>query len=136
MRNISFFIFSILLISGCNAQKKLEGKSFNYNYTKEPTVLDNTIFFESDTTLTIYGGLGSYKYSSHPYYKRLNNSKYLIFYTNPKPINPSLKDTIAIKVEMKDVKNDTIYWKSDKEFIFRERLFKLYEYKGVPIEDQ
>ena len=37
---------------------------------------------------------------------------------------------------MLDVINDTIYWKNDKEFIFRERLFMLFEYKGIPLEDQ
>ena len=65
----------------------------------------------------------------------------IYFLTPSKPLDKNyikevMSDTVKLKVQMLDVKNDTIYWKNDKEFIFRERLFKLYEYKGVPLEDQ
>ncbi len=139
MRNINFIIILLFIFQSCSAQRKLTGKSYNYSYAKEQTVLDNCIFFESDTTAIIYGGKGGYKYSSHPNYKILNDSTYFIYYPNfkrTKPTKEELKDTITLKVQMADVFNDTIYWKNDKEFIFRERLFKLFEYKGVPLEDQ
>lgn len=141
MRNTSLTIFLLFIFNSCSAQKHIIGKSYNYHYTGKinSSVLNNTVYFESDSTTIIYGGKGAYKYSSHPNYKILNDSMYYVYYPNVKRIMPSkkeLKDTIMIKVQMTDVENDTIYWKNNKEFIFRERLFKLYEYKGVPLEDQ
>ncbi len=139
MRNISFLIFSIFLIYGCKAQRKLVGKNFNYSYTKDHTVLDNSIHFKNDSTLSIGGGEGQYQYWSYWKYKALNDSIYFIAPYKPfdeNYIKEVMFDTIKLKVQMLDVKNDTIYWKNDKEFIFRERLFELFEYKGIPLEDQ
>lgn len=143
MRSINLIIFLFLISNSCSAQKDIKrdivGKIYEYSYIKEHTVLDNAIHFKSDSTLSIGGGRGQYSYSSFPNYKVLNDSTYLIYYPNfkrTKPTKEFLKDTISVRVQMADVFNDTIYWKNNKEFIFRERLFKLYEYKGVPLEDQ
>jgi len=89
--------------------------------------------------LSIGGGRGQYQYSSFWNYKVISNDKYFIYQPNVKrrkPTKEELKDTLKVKIHMADVFNDTIYWKNDKEFIFRERLFKLFEYKGIPLEDQ
>ncbi|MHA7058054.1 hypothetical protein ACWGOQ_0012605 [Aquimarina sp. M1] len=139
MQNISFIFFLFFLLNSCSAQRKIIDKIYLYSYTDEPTVLDNSIHFETDSTLLISGGKGQYAYSSYPNYKVINDSTYCIYYPNSKPKKPTkeeLKDTLKIKIYMTDVYNDTIYWKNDKEFIFRKRLFKLYEYKGVSLEDQ
>ena len=136
MRSISFLVIVFSIIQGCKAQRKLEGKNFNYSYAKEHTVLDNSVRFKTDSTLSIGGGRGQYSYSWHPHYKILNDSTYFVYDPNSKPASYPIRDTIMIRVMMEDVKNDTIYWKNDKEFIFRERLFKLFEYKGIPLEDQ
>ncbi len=136
MRNTSLAIILLLGMQGCKAQKKLIDKVFIYSYAKEITVLDNSILFKSDSTILVSGGRGQYSYSWFPNYKVLNDSTYYVYHPDPKPAEYPITDTIMIKVQMDDVKNDTIYWKNDKEFIFRERLFKLYEYKGVPLEDQ
>jgi len=136
MRSISFIILSIILISGCKAQRNLINKIYEYSYIKEHTVLDNSIHFKTDSTLSVGGGRGQYSYSWHPNYKILNDSTYFVYHPNPKQAKYPITDTIMIKVMMEDVNNDTIYWKNDKELIFRERLFKLFEYKGIPLEDQ
>ncbi|WP_299241286.1 hypothetical protein [uncultured Aquimarina sp.] len=136
MRSISLITIVLFVIQGCTAQRDLTDKIFEYTYSKEPTVLDNAIHFKSDTTLSIGGGGGQYSYSWFPNYKVLNDSTYYVYHPNPRPAEYPITDTIMIKVQMDDVKNDTIYWKNDKEFIFRKRLFKLFEYKGVPLEDQ
>jgi hypothetical protein len=139
MRSISLIIILLFIIQGCKAQRDLIDKIFVYSYAKEITVLDNSIHFKTDSTLLISGGGGQYAYNSFPNYKILNDSTYFIYYPNfkrTKPTKEFLKDTISVKVHMADVFNDTIYWKNDKEFIFRERLFKLFEYKGIPLEDQ
>ncbi|MHA7058055.1 hypothetical protein ACWGOQ_0012610 [Aquimarina sp. M1] len=139
MRNINLIVILFFVIQGCSAQKNVIGKGYVYNHDKVSSLYDNTIFFKSDSTLIIYGGQLAYKYSSYPNYKKVNDSIYVIYYPNStrrKPTKEELKDTIKTKVYMADVFNDTIYWKNDKELIFRERLFKLYEYKGVSLEDQ
>ncbi|WP_298540453.1 hypothetical protein [uncultured Aquimarina sp.] len=136
MRSISFMIFLFLLSSSCSAQRQVIDKIYEYSYTKEPSVLYNSIDFRTDSTLVISGGRGQYSYGWFPNYKVLNDSTYYVYHPNPRPAEYPITDTIMIKVQMDDVKNDTIYWKNDKEFIFRERLFKLFEYKGVPLEDQ
>ncbi len=138
MQNISVLLL-FLIFTNCSAQRNIKDKSFSYSYKKEHTVLDNSVYFKTDSTLIISGGRGPYSYSSFPNYKVLNDSTYYIYYPNfkrTKPTQEFLKDTISVKVHMADVFNDTIYWKNDKEFIFRERLFKLFEYKGIPLEDQ
>ncbi len=122
MRNINFIIILLFIIQGCKAQRNLIDKIFIYSYRKEITVLDNSIHFKTDSTLSFGGGRGQYSYSSHPNYKILNDSTYFIYYPNfkrTKPTKEELNDTITLKVQMEDVFNDTIYWKNDKEFIFR-----------------
>ncbi|WP_299216773.1 hypothetical protein [uncultured Aquimarina sp.] len=139
MRSISLVIFLFSFLNSCSAQRNTVDKLYLYSYTNKPTVLDNSIQFEADSTLFISGGKGQYAYSTFPNYKVLNDSTYLIYYPNfklRKPTKEELKDTLRTQIYMADVFNDTIYWKNDKEFIFRERLFKLYEYKGIPLEDQ
>ena len=139
MRSISLLIFLFIISSSCSAQKDVIDRIYEYSYSEEPTVLDNAIHFKNDSILSIGGGEGQYKYWSYWKYKALNDSIYYI--TPRKPLDKNyikevMSDTIKLKVQMLDVKNDTIYWKNDKEFIFRERLFKLFEYKGIPLEDQ
>ncbi len=139
MRNINFIIILLFVFQSCSAQRNILDKIYEYSYTKESTILDNSIHFKTDSTLIISGGRGQYSYGSFPNYKILNDSTYYIYYPNfkrTKPTQEFLKDTISVKVHMADVKNDTIYWKNDREFIFRERLFKLFEYEGIPLEDQ
>ena len=139
MRNISFLIVVFSIIQGCKAQRNLIDKSYDYSYAKEHTVLDNSIHFETDSTLSIGGGRGQYEYWSYWKYRIINDNEYFIYQDNHKRVKPTkeeLKDTLLVKIHMADVFNDTIYWKNDKEFIFRERLFKLFEYKGIPLEDQ
>ncbi len=139
MRSINLVIFLCLVIHSCSAQSDIKrdiiGENFNYSYTKEHTVLDNSIHFKTDSTLSYGGGRGQYSYSAFRQYKKINDSTYFVYHPNPKPNKYPITDTIMIRV-MNDVKNDTIYWKNDKEFIFRERLFKLFEYQGIPLEDQ
>ncbi len=139
MRSINVLIFLLFLSNSCSAQKGIKGKVYEYSNAKERSVFYNRIHFKSDSTLSIGGGKGKYSYSSFWNYKVLNSNKYFIYQPNSKRTKPTkeeLKDTIGLKVYMADVFNDTIYWNNNKEFIFRERLFKLFEYSGVPLEDQ